>query len=475
MPELVALYPRVSTQEQVIEGHSIPEQIERMTNYCAAMNWNVFKVYTDAGFSGANMNRPALQRLIKDVKAGMVTKVLVYKLDRLSRSQKDTLCLIEDVFLANNTDFVSMSENFDTSTPFGRAMVGILAVFAQLEREQIKERMSLGREARAKQGLFHGSGIAPTGYDYINGKLEVNEFEAMLVQQAFKMYSEGKSIESICRTFNESGMLRKRGKWTRRTVFDMLSRQTYLGYIVHNDKAYKGEHTPIIDESLFNDVQRIKAQKAFEHNEKFLRAGRAQSYLGGYLYCAHCKAKYSKNTRYYKQTRYHYYTCNSRTKNNPAIVKNPNCKNKIWRMDELDAIVFDEIKKLALDTDYIAEIKAGKEEDERPNIINTEIAKIDAQINKLLDLYTVESMPIETLQGRIQALNDKRLSLIAELNRIEEESKQALTEEETKELVTSFAGILENGTFEDIRTVIGAVIDKIEIDGDNITIHWNFA
>ena len=148
----VALLARVSTQEQAINGHSIGEQIERMHKYCDAMGWTVYKEYTDAGYSGANTDRPALQRMIRDIKAGKINKVLVYKLDRLSRSQKDTLYLIEDVFLANNTDFVSMSENFDTSTPFGRAMIGILAVFAQLEREQIKERMQMGKEARAKEG-----------------------------------------------------------------------------------------------------------------------------------------------------------------------------------------------------------------------------------------------------------------------------------------------------------------------------------
>ena len=154
---------RVSTQEQVKEGYSIPEQTDRLKSYCSAMGWDVFKVYTDAGFSGANTSRPALQELMRDVESHFIEKVVVYKLDRLSRSQKDTLHLIEDVLLSNGCDFVSMNENFDTSTPFGKAMIGILAVFAQLEREQIKERMQMGKDARAKQGLFHGSANNPIG------------------------------------------------------------------------------------------------------------------------------------------------------------------------------------------------------------------------------------------------------------------------------------------------------------------------
>lgn len=188
----IALYPRVSTQEQALNGHSIDEQIERMNKYCEAMGWQVYKTYTDAGYSGANTDRPALKRMIKDIEAGKIDKVLVYKLDRLSRSQLDTLYLIEKVFLANNTDFVSMSENFDTSTPFGRAMIGILAVFAQLEREQIKERMMMGKEARAKKGHYHGSNCYPIGYDYIDGHLVPLEFEAIQIKMILRCMPRAK-------------------------------------------------------------------------------------------------------------------------------------------------------------------------------------------------------------------------------------------------------------------------------------------
>ena len=127
---MIALYSRVSTAEQASEGYSIGEQQSRLQSYCDAMNFKPYTLYTDAGFSGGSTDRPALQDLIRDVKNGKIEKVVVYKLDRLSRSQKDTLELIEDVFLTNGCDFVSVTENFDTATPLGRAMIGILAVFA---------------------------------------------------------------------------------------------------------------------------------------------------------------------------------------------------------------------------------------------------------------------------------------------------------------------------------------------------------
>lgn len=126
---VVVGYARVSTENQ-LENYSIEEQTDRLKAYCAAKGWSLRKLYVDGGFSGGNTNRPALQQMLTAIRQGGVDAVVVYKLDRLSRSQKDTLTLIEDELIAHGADFVSINENFDTSTPFGRAMIGILSVFA---------------------------------------------------------------------------------------------------------------------------------------------------------------------------------------------------------------------------------------------------------------------------------------------------------------------------------------------------------
>lgn len=117
-----AIYIRVSTQEQAQEGYSVGEQKERLISYCKAQDWLIADIYVDGGFTGSNLNRPGMQKLIAETNKFDV--VLVYKLDRLSRSQRDTLYLIEEIFLPNDVDFVSMQESFDTSTPFGKAMIG---------------------------------------------------------------------------------------------------------------------------------------------------------------------------------------------------------------------------------------------------------------------------------------------------------------------------------------------------------------
>ena len=198
-----ALYVRVSTLEQAQEGYSIGEKRERLIAYCKAHDWMIADIYVDGGYSGSNLKRPGIQKLMSETDKFDV--VLVYKLDRLSRSQRDTLYLIEEIFLPNSVNFVSMQESFDTSSPFGKAMIGLLAVFAQLEREQIKERTRMGRIARAKTGLFHGGGNIPLGYNYQDGKLIINPYEAEQVRKIFDWYIEGMSFDKIAIKLNEEG------------------------------------------------------------------------------------------------------------------------------------------------------------------------------------------------------------------------------------------------------------------------------
>lgn len=471
----IALYPRVSTTEQAKEGYSIKEQTDRMKKYCEAMGWKVYNVYTDAGYSGASTDRPGLQKMIKDVKAGKVDKVLVYKLDRLSRSQLDTLYLIEKVFLANGVDFVSMSENFDTSTPFGRAMIGILAVFAQLEREQIKERMLMGKEARAKEGKFHGSWAIPIGYNYTNGELIINDFEAAQIKEAYELAANGKSPHIIAKQFNAAGYTHKHGEWNDKSIRRILRQKTYIGYISHNGEWIPGIHTPIIDQTIYYDVQKIMDKRAEEHKKHNRRAGKATTYLGGFIRCGCCGAKYSRCQKKKNGiTIYDKFICNSRQKRTKRLIKDPNCKNTNWPVDELTDAVFNEIRTLALDPEYINRIEDEKTEDTRPAVIMSEIEKIEKQISKLMDLYALDTLPLDVLQERIQGLNEQKNKLASEREKIMAENIKKISKEESLELAKNFDEVLERGDFDEIRGVISTLIEEIDIKGDVIDIHWNF-
>lgn len=479
----VGIYIRVSTQEQAEEGYSIGAQKERLSAYCKARDWLVYDYYIDAGFSGSNTERPALKKLIHDVKHKKMDVVLVYKLDRLSRSQKDTLLLIEDVFNPNNVSFVSINENFDTSTSFGRAMVGILSVFAQLEREQIKERSLMGRIERAKEGLFHGGGFTPIGYDYVESQLIINEYEAMQVREVFKLFLEGNAITAIVKHMKRKKYTHKHGGWYHpATVVSALTTPIYMGKISYLGETYEGRHEAIIDEDTFTKAnERYELIRWNKHDSKHKRRPfQAKYLLTGLLICGHCGARYfakgnysgrGDNRRYYP-----YYTCYSRAKTKEELVIDPNCVNPSYPFERLDKIIIGEIKKLHFDPSYMSEIQARettKEDTHDNTIIEEQINEVDKQINRLLDLYQLGSMPFDRVTERIEKLNNQKDDLIAQL-KDEDDDKPSITIDDAKGLLIHAREILDGDDFKKKRELIHSLIDTIVLDGDDILIHWAF-
>ena len=280
----------------------------------------------------------------------------------------------------------------------------------------------------------------------------------------------------------EHGFARRDGyPWKDNTVRRTLENKTYIGYLKYHDDWYNGIHEAIIDQSQFYEVQKILKTRSEQHKKSNRRAGKATTYLGGFLYCSKCGAKYSKNTtsshvkadgtRY----RYSFYGCNSRNrKTQKHLVKDINCKNKNWKVDALTDAVFAEIRKLALDPEYINEINTIEVYDSTP-LIEQEISKIDEQLSRLMDLFTYGNMPVDVLQDKVHALNDKKQKLQNEFERLKLEQADIMSKKDALELVSSFETVLENGDFDTIRQVIAGLIERIELDDDEFTIHWNFA
>ena len=464
-----ALYSRVSTQEQAQDGYSISEQAERLRAYCKAKEWYDFKLYSDAGFSGANTDRPALRSMLSDIHAGRIGRVVVYKLDRLSRSQKDTLRLIEDEFTAHGVDFVSVTENFDTGAPLGKAMIGILSVFAQLEREQIRERMSMGKDARAKQGLFLGSCNVPTGYKRTNDGLIIDPYEADIVRRAFALCAAGDSVYQIAAKLNDAGLYIKNKPCDPANLRYLLQNETYTGKIRWHGEYYDGQQDAIIDQSTFDQAQ-TQLRRRTEAHKANRRDGRANSYLSGLLYCGCCGAKFSKRTC--KEGRnYAYYACNSRTSAIPQLVKDKNCRNPYRRMEELDAEIFDAIRSLSLETDELPHRQT-----ESTDPISDAIAQIDKKLARLVDLYASGEIPSDILQTQINALSEQKSKLSNELEEMKRRNETAMTASDAIPLIRSFGDILDHGDYDQIRTVITSLIDHIVIENaEDITIYWRFA
>lgn len=397
----VACYCRVSTENQ-IENYSIDEQKERLDAFCKARGWGKPVMFVDPGFSGGTLDRPALCGLLDDVRRGKFKTVVVYKLDRLSRSQKDTLYLIEDVFNKYDVNFVSVCENFDTGTPFGKAMIGILSVFAQLEKDQITERFTMGRIGRAKNGLFHGGGNAPTGYDYVDGHLIVNEFEAVQIREVFKRFLSGESIHAIQHAMNE-----KYGGWNSHTrVCGVLKNSVYIGKVKFKGVEYDGEHEPIITPERFYETQRLMSEHSAENAQK--TPFRAGFLLSGLVCCGSCKARYHGNHGYYK--------CYSRAKSDKKYIIDPDCKNPNLKISELDDFVRSEIARAAVDPSKILDVipNAPSKSDDR-RVIEKRLAEIAEQQNKLIDLYQAAGIPLEGVAGRLRALDGERLRLEKQL------------------------------------------------------------
>ena len=448
MPDyMVYGYARVSTENQ-IENYSIDEQVERIQAFCKAKGWTLLDTFIDRGFSGGNTDRPGLSQLLESIRRHEADAVVVYKLDRLSRSQKDTLTLIEDEFLSNKTDFISINENFDTSTPFGRAMIGILSVFAQLEKDQITERFTMGRIGRSKAGYYHGGSTAPTGYHYINGELQIDPIGERQVHQIFDMYTSGVTINSIMKRMKtEYG-----GNWSSAKVADILRNSVYIGKVKFARQEYNGVHQPIIDKEQYFSVQRMLEMRPAPIRQPF----RASFLLTGLIFCARCGARYSGNHGYYK--------CYSRAKSTPRFVKDPNCHNDNWKIDQLDAYVVQIIKQICKDKAQIKNHKHSPSIEEKELVLNKKLASIDNQIEKLIELYQISAIPIDSLTKKVKALRSERSILEAQL----ENNKSELPSLESRLL--NFNQGFDAADFEAKRLLISSIIERIDIDGQNVEV-----
>lgn len=486
----VVCYARVSTREQAEKGWSIGEQQERMRAYCSAKEWTMVRLITDPGYSGAKLDRPGMNELVALVKNHDCDAVLVWKLDRLSRSQKDTLYLIEDVFTANGCSFISMNENFDTSTAFGRAMIGILSVFAQLEREQIRERMAVGHTSRAKAGLFHGGGFAPIGYDYITKErggqgLVINENEAMQVREVFRLFLEGWSLYKI-RLHMQANYTLKYGVWTDRTVRDVLRFRLYIGKITWSGVEYDGQHEHIISDADFEAAQRrLEAVKWVPKKGENQQQAPFESVhvLGGILWCGRCGAKYGTSGNYSGQGErrryYPYYSCYSRMKSAKNMIRDPNCKNNRWPCAKLEGIVLNAIRELAFDPaafEAIAHPAPDIDVEARRAALTCKIAELEAQKKRLLDLCQLGALSVSDVADRMQELGAQLGMLRSEL---EDCDSPASTERVdisfSLETLASAAAVIENGTQAEKRELVHALISRIDLDGEKMAIHWKFA
>jgi DNA invertase Pin-like site-specific DNA recombinase len=272
------VYTRVSTDERLdMEFNSLDAQREAALAYVQSQKHEGWIIvgdrYDDGGFSGGTMERPALKRLLRDVESGVIDVIVVYKVDRLSRSLTDFARIVE-VFEHNKASFVSITQQFNTTTSMGRLTLNILLSFAQFEREVIGERIRDKFAASRRKGMWMG-GTPPLGYDVVERKLVVNETEADLVQLVFKRFLRVGSVTKLAQELRRAGHMTK--SWMTQdgkhrpgkpidkcALYKILNNRVYLGEAVHKGTPYPGEHEAIIDRPTWDKVHTILAENTRE-------------------------------------------------------------------------------------------------------------------------------------------------------------------------------------------------------------------
>jgi DNA invertase Pin-like site-specific DNA recombinase len=277
-----AIYTRKSTEHGLeLEFNSLDAQREACEAYIksqASQGWQTSaRKYDDPAFSGGNMERPALKRLLADIESGLVDVIVVYKIDRLTRSLADFAKLVE-IFDAKSVSFVAVTQQFNTTTSMGRLTLNVLLSFAQFERELSSERVRDKVAASRKKGKWTG-GSVPLGYDSVDKKLVINEDEAKTVRMVFSRYLVLKSFQALISELDEKGIITKtrlpgnkiKGgvPFTYGPLAYLLKNRTYLGETGHNGSWFEGEHEPIIEQRLFDQVQELlKANSVVRTNQR---------------------------------------------------------------------------------------------------------------------------------------------------------------------------------------------------------------
>ncbi len=318
-----AIYTRKSTDEGLDrEFNSLDAQRESADAYISSQKhegWIALPDrYDDGGYSGGSMDRPALRRLLSDIEAGKVDVVLVYKVDRLSRSLLDFARLME-TFDRHKAAFVSVTQQFNSSTSMGKLTLNVLLSFAQFEREVISERTRDKMRAARRKGKWTG-GPPVLGYDIDpeGGRIYVNPAEAERVREIFSLYAERQSLAEVVEELRQRGWSSKawttrRGRtrpgtpYVRSTLYRLLSHRAYRGEVFFQGLVYAGEHEAIVTAELWDQVQRVLARNG-RSGGRAVR-NRYGALLLGLLHCGPCDATMKHSTAVKGSRRYRYYLC----------------------------------------------------------------------------------------------------------------------------------------------------------------------
>lgn len=443
----VAAYVRVSTDEQADKGNSLFEQKERLQAYCKANGWEPPLIYEDDGYSAKDLRRPAITRLLDDVKKQKIDLVVTTKLDRLSRKLSDILNQVE-FMKRNGSNYASTTQPFDTSTPQGMMMLQMLGAFAEFEREQISQRVRDNMRSLARNS---NKAISQPcyGYTIVDGYFQVNIEEALVIRQMAEWLINGTGFRNVAKQLNEMGIRSKTGThWSEITVRQLMQRETLVGKFVYNRTYRKhgktltrpreewividDHHEAILEDSVFDElqlsIQSRKQTNKHADNERYL--------LSGLVKCGHCGSpmigKFLTKKKYPDYIAFRY-LCS-------GYQKKGLCFHHIIDRDDIEQYVIDQIKLAAEGKTgelQMAETRSKNEANEK-ELLLARLRKLDQKMQKQIEAYEEDLITGHDLKLAKERIEDDRRSIqraLDEIDNADEANDQARVNKNAKRML----------------------------------------
>lgn len=485
-----AIYTRVSTEEQRNEGCSLEAQQEELISYAQRKGYTIYDVYSDGGYSGKDYNRPEIQRLFRDMTANKFEAIIVWRLDRLSRSNKDILTLIDDELTPRGIKLLVSTCDIDSSTIEGKMFISLQGTFAEYERNVIINRVKAGMKKKASNGEFNG-GIM-LGYDVVDKKLVPNEAEAKIVREIFELRAEGHGYKTITNIMNSSGHKTKKGNnFSTIAIKTILNNKEYAGLNTWGKKEdwnikrrkgkvdvmpeRKGSHQPIISMELWEKVQAVNKANA----EVFtpIKSYSGNFFLSGVLKCPVCGAGMvmSKNKKRGNKGFYRYYMCQAYHQKGKVA-----CSSNLVVADWIEQEVLNVLKELIADMDLVEDIldkiDEGYKRDKTPleanlNELNLRKAEHEKKINSLDEKYLAGELEV----ANFNRLSSKLQSEIDEMTEMIEEVERELTKLQSRvdinanlvvEILANFNKLFDLADEQEKKELIRSIIKEIHVSKD---------
>ncbi|MGW6190580.1 recombinase family protein [Bacillus cereus] len=477
----VALYIRVSTQEQVENGYSIEAQDYVLKEYCKANSLNIFQVYVDEGITGTSIDkRIALQNLLNDAKKQRFQELIVWKVNRLARNLVELLNTVEQLKL-NGVSFRSVSEKFETNTPLGQFTLTMMGAVGQLERETIIENTRLGKEHRNQQGWYCGTKIL--GYDVIPKKicineglasnLKVNQQESLLVNEIFQLYASGMGYKAITSSLNKREIKSKTGKqFSVGVVAAILKNIVYIGKtrctIDGLPKEIKGLHKSIISQELWEQVQvRLKSHKLCEKNHNKIFE------LTPFLKCPICNSSMIGSNVVSKRkdgtNRINsYYTCSNYTNKGIKVCRPMSVPAQLIE-EQVHMFLVNYIQNPSIVNDIFNRInQPSKYEIEKAddlNTLNSENEQLRKQKKQLFLDFERGSIDEINFVQQINQINKDMDKIQSEIYSLEEKvqgvKKKNISKKIIQRVINQLPTIIKNSNIHEKRKLLSSLINKI--------------